>query len=261
MWKMSNSVDPDEAAHYELFAKAYNNRLWQWELIPYHFWVINVIWSNRFKPIYAEWTLKPYSLYRSIYSGRVFDRNSCPKCNQCRPWSDAAICGVWSDLGLHCLLLHKLVCVKSYKTQQYWKGYNSYEQGVAGLAGIVLGRERFIRDECCPELDSNPWFLEQPVVTDTRAQREKMHFVTYASNEDSNQPAHLHRLISIRCPQNKHRDFTLLAIQNAPSNDSDHDARTRKLIWTFNGRTCPKICFLTLWRTTFKVSGSAYRGV
>ena len=49
------------------------------------------------------------SLNRSISSKRgvlsvfiitMFYRNSCTKCKQCRPWSDAAFCGVWSGFTL-----------------------------------------------------------------------------------------------------------------------------------------------------------------
>ena len=40
-------------------------------------------------------------------------------------------------------------------------------------------------------------------------------------------------------------NFTILAIQNAPSEDSDQTAQMRRLIWIFAGRTCPKIRFLT----------------
>ena len=34
----------------------------------------------------------------------------------------------------------------------------------------------------------------------------------------------------------------LLAIQNAPDEDSDQTARMRRLIWIFTGRPCPKAC-------------------
>ena len=50
-----------------------------------------------------------------------------------------------------------------------------------------------------------------------------------------------------------------LAIQNAPSEDSDQTARMRKLIWIFAGRTDPTVRFLTLrlislltWRRSYK---------
>ena len=43
------------------------------------------------------------------------------------------------------------------------------------------------------------------------------------------------------------RYFASLAIQNAPSEDSDRTARTRSPIWIFAGRACPTVCFLTLW--------------
>ena len=42
------------------------------------------------------------------------------------------------------------------------------------------------------------------------------------------------------------RYFASLAIQKAPSEDSDQTAQMRSLIWNFAGRTCPKVCFLTL---------------
>ena len=42
------------------------------------------------------------------------------------------------------------------------------------------------------------------------------------------------------------RNFAYLAIQNAPSEDSDQTARMRRLIWIFAWRTCPKVHFLTL---------------
>ena len=41
------------------------------------------------------------------------------------------------------------------------------------------------------------------------------------------------------------RNFASLAIQNAPSEDSDQTARMCRLIWIFAGRTCPKVRFLT----------------
>ena len=42
------------------------------------------------------------------------------------------------------------------------------------------------------------------------------------------------------------RNHASLAIQNAHSEDSDQTVRTNKLIWIFAGRTCPKVCFLTV---------------
>ena len=42
------------------------------------------------------------------------------------------------------------------------------------------------------------------------------------------------------------RNLAPLAIQNAPSEDSDQTARMRGLIWIFAGRTCLKVRFLTL---------------
>ena len=42
------------------------------------------------------------------------------------------------------------------------------------------------------------------------------------------------------------RNFASLAIQNAPSEDSDQTAHLRSLIWIFAGRTCQKVRFLTL---------------
>ena len=42
------------------------------------------------------------------------------------------------------------------------------------------------------------------------------------------------------------RNFALLAIQTAPSEDSDQTARMRRLIWIFAGRTCLKLRLLTL---------------
>ena len=42
------------------------------------------------------------------------------------------------------------------------------------------------------------------------------------------------------------RKFASLAIQNAPSEDSDQPARMRRLIWIFAGCTYPKLRFLTL---------------
>ena len=43
------------------------------------------------------------------------------------------------------------------------------------------------------------------------------------------------------------RNFASLAIQAAPSEDSDQTARMRMLIGIFTGGTCPKVRFLTLW--------------
>ena len=42
------------------------------------------------------------------------------------------------------------------------------------------------------------------------------------------------------------RNLASLAIQNAPSEDSDQTARMRRLIWIFAGRTCPVVRFLPL---------------
>ena len=57
-----------------------------------------------------------------------------------------------------------------------------------------------------------------------------------APNEESNNPAHPRILITWRI-------FASLAIQNAPSEDSDQTARMRRLIWIFAGRTWPKVFF------------------
>ena len=42
------------------------------------------------------------------------------------------------------------------------------------------------------------------------------------------------------------RNIASLAIQDAPSEDSDQTARMRRLIWIFVGRTCTKVCLLML---------------
>ena len=42
------------------------------------------------------------------------------------------------------------------------------------------------------------------------------------------------------------RNSVSLDIKNVPSQDYDQTARTRRLIWIFVGRTCPKVPFLTL---------------
>ena len=42
------------------------------------------------------------------------------------------------------------------------------------------------------------------------------------ANEDSNEPVHLHSLISLFC---QHEETAFLAVQNAPSEDSDEIAR------------------------------------
>ena len=42
------------------------------------------------------------------------------------------------------------------------------------------------------------------------------------------------------------RDFASLTIQNAPSEESDQTAQTRRLIWILAGRTCPNAYFLEL---------------
>ena len=47
------------------------------------------------------------------------------------------------------------------------------------------------------------------------------------------------------------RNFASLAIQNAPSEDSDQTAWMRRLIWIFARRTCPKVHFLTLGFKSF----------
>ena len=71
----------------------------------------------------------------------------------------------------------------------------------------------------------------------------KKYLLTYASNEDSNQPAHPRSLTeAFRCV-NEH--FLSLAIQGASSEDSDQPARMRRLIWIYAGRTYSKVCFST----------------
>ena len=42
------------------------------------------------------------------------------------------------------------------------------------------------------------------------------------------------------------RNFTSLAIQHVPSEDSDQTMWMHRLIWIFPGPTCPKVCFLRL---------------
>ena len=49
-------------------------------------------------------------------------------------------------------------------------------------------------------------------------------------------------------PLSAWRNLASLAVQNAPSEDSDQTARMRRLIWIFAGRTCPKVPFVRLWR-------------
>ena len=54
------------------------------------------------------------------------------------------------------------------------------------------------------------------------------------------------------------RNIASLAIQNAPSEDSDQTARMRSLIWIFAGRTCSKVQFQTLWLKCIKCSKAYY---
>ena len=60
------------------------------------------------------------------------------------------------------------------------------------------------------------------------------------------------------------RNFASLAIQIAPSEDSDQTARMRRLIWIFAGRTYLKVRFLTLrliwsvWTVTDRLLITAY---
>ena len=52
---------------------------------------------------------------------------------------------------------------------------------------------------------------------------------------------------SAQCNQSlrwSNKETASLAIQNAPSKESDQIVRTCRLIWIFAGRTCPKVHFL-----------------
>ena len=73
---------------------------------------------------------------------------------------------------------------------------------------------------------------------------QKIYHRTCAPNEGSYHPAHPRSLI--RALLSTQRNFASLAIQNAPSKDSNQTARTRRRIWIFAGRTCLNIRFLTL---------------
>ena len=64
-------------------------------------------------------------------------------------------------------------------------------------------------------------------------------------HDNSNQPGIPRSLISLRCPhENK---LYILAIQNARSKVSYQTARMCRLIWIFEGRTCSRVRFGTLW--------------
>ena len=73
-----------------------------------------------------------------------------------------------------------------------------------------------------------------PEETPYEPQWEKSYFLTWAPNEDSNQPAHPRSLISQHCPHEE-------AIQNAPSETSDQTAWMHRLTWVFVWRTIPKV--------------------
>ena len=77
-------------------------------------------------------------------------------------------------------------------------------------------------------------------------QLENSYLVTCEPKEDSEQPAHSDSLIRKGKKKNSSlslcKTFTALAIQNVPNEDSDQP----RLICIFAGRTCLKVCFLTL---------------
>ena len=61
---------------------------------------------------------------------------------------------------------------------------------------------------------------------------------TYASSADTDQPAHLRSLTSLRCPHEE--TFASLAIQSAHSEDSDQTTQMRMLTWIFAGAHVPR---------------------
>ena len=73
---------------------------------------------------------------------------------------------------------------------------------------------------------------------------QKTYFWTGVPNKDPDQPAHLHSLIRI---------FTGCFLDSqgckisSCRQDCDQTAWMRMLIWDFVRRTCPKVCFPTLW--------------
>ena len=62
--------------------------------------------------------------------------------------------------------------------------------------------------------------------------------------EDLNQPTH--HAVLLKSSLSAWRNFAFLAVQNAPSEESDHTAPLRRLIWIFAGSKYPKVRFLTL---------------
>ena len=79
----------------------------------------------------------------------------------------------------------------------------------------------------------------------------KMPYVTFLHVPPikTNQSAHPRSLVSIHL--SAWRNVASLAIQNAPSEDSDQTAQMRSLIRIFAGRTCAKVRFLTEAHTSF----------
>ena len=93
-----------------------------------------------------------------------------------------------------------------------------------------------------------PVFVQEPFIRSQiiayALQCQKTYLRTYAPSDDSNQPANPRGLIRLFVA--RIRKFASLAIQNAPSVDSDQIAWMRKLIWILARCACPKIGFRTL---------------
>ena len=80
--------------------------------------------------------------------------------------------------------------------------------------------------------------------------RQNWNLRTCVPNEYSNQPALPRSLVWVfvvhettkqkKWKQKKQRNFVALAFRKAPSENSHHTARMRRLIWISAGRTCPK---------------------
>ena len=58
---------------------------------------------------------------------------------------------------------------------------------------------------------------------------------------------------SFSAKKKKKKNLYILAIKRALSEDSDQSARMRRLIWSFAGRTCPKLHFLTFRFIHFQI--------
>ena len=95
--------------------------------------------------------------------------------------------------------------------------------------------------DCFKGFFTGRWIADSPPPSTFEHQSQKTYLLKCAPKKTQIRLRTRAVRLYIESPLSAWRNFASLAIQNAPSEDSDQTVRMCRLIWIFAGRTCPNV--------------------